>query len=73
MIKIEANGHEVYRGSDREYCAALYDRLTKEWVAECAIKAMEKWLAKDVGERFAKFNEGSLWARGLPVSDQLPR
>lgn len=72
VIRNEDTGAELYRGNDEDYCHKLYDRLTKEWVAECAIKAMETWLAKDIGERFAKFNENALWGR-VSMSDQLSR
>jgi len=61
VIKDEDTGAVIYRGWDGKYCASEYDRLTKEWVGQCAIKAMEEWLAADVAKRLVEFNRGALW------------
>jgi len=61
VIRDEDTGATIYRGWDSAYCHSEYERLTKEWVARCAIKAMEDWLAADVAKRLAEFNRGALW------------
>lgn len=63
VIRDEDARKEVYRGWDSDYCHALYEKLTREWIAQKAIEAMEAWLAADVANRLAEFNKGALWGR----------
>lgn len=47
---------EVGRFADGATARALYEKLSREYVAQAAIRAMTEWMAADVAKSWAKFN-----------------